>query len=439
MSDRAITNDWKDGVLTDISEVNPSVSLFNLDPNATVTFLSMADVGENGRVLTPQTRLMQEVRNGFTRFVEGDVLFAKITPCMENGKGAFALNLANGHGFGSTEFHVLRANEFGDSEFIFHVTQNSVLRSKAESYFSGSAGQQRVSTDFFSKYSMLIPPLPQQKKIARILTTVDNLIEKTEALIEKYKAIKQGMMHDLFTRGVDHNGKLRPHYEEAPHLYKESPLGWIPKEWEVDKFKNLTSVLTCGLASTPTYVDETEGVAFLSAQNVSKGRMSYHKFSHIPLQLHRSITKYNKPQRGDILYIRVGNNMGEAANVDVDWDFSIYVSLTLIRMNDSCSNVFYKHLLNSIEYKRLSKRDVFVGGGVGNLNVNIVREFDMLVPSLPEQDEIAQRLDSSDEFMRREEATLSKYQLLKTGLMQDLLTGNVRVKVDEVEEELANA
>ena len=72
-----------------------------------------------------------------------------------------------------------------------------------------------------------------QTKIAKILTTIDNVIEKTEEAIAKYEAIKQGMMHDLFTRGIGEDGQLRPSFEDAPELYKESALGWIPKEWKV--------------------------------------------------------------------------------------------------------------------------------------------------------------------------------------------------------------
>ena len=79
------------------------------------------------------------------------------------------------------------------------------------------------------------PPLPEQRKIAKILTTVDNLIEKTEALIAKYQSVKQGLMQDLFTRGLDQHGHLRPPYAEAPELYNKSELGWIPREWEVEQ------------------------------------------------------------------------------------------------------------------------------------------------------------------------------------------------------------
>ena len=90
-------------------------------------------------------------------------------------------------------------------------------------------------TDLLSE-KLLVPSLPEQRKIARILSTVDDLIERTEALIAKHRAIKQGLMHDLLTRGVDASGRLRPPREEAPGLYRESAVGWVPMEWEVVPF-----------------------------------------------------------------------------------------------------------------------------------------------------------------------------------------------------------
>ena len=236
MSDQPLPSGWHSGHISDIATINPSVSVASIYEHEKVTFLTMADVGENGRIQNRQIRRLDEVRAGFTRFEEGDVLFAKITPCMQNGKGAFARGLLNRCGFGSTEFHVLRANSHGDSEFLFHLAQSHDVRVKAIAFFTGSAGQQRVDAKFFSRYPLLIPPPCEQHKIARILTTVDDLIEKTETLIAKYQAVKQGMMHDLFTRGVDDHGQLRPTYEEAPELYKQSELGWIPKAWTCTMF-----------------------------------------------------------------------------------------------------------------------------------------------------------------------------------------------------------
>ena len=107
------------------------------------------------------------------------------------------------------------------------------LCNKDLSILNEATGVPSISTTSLNKLQFKCFKFPKQRKIARILTTVDNVIEKTEAAISKYKAIKDGMMHDLFTRGIDvKNGKLRPAFEDAPELYKKSELGMIPKEWE---------------------------------------------------------------------------------------------------------------------------------------------------------------------------------------------------------------
>jgi len=102
-----------------------------------------------------------------------------------------------------------------------------------------------INQTLFDRLKCIDFPLPTQRKIARILSTADAVIEKTQAAIVKYKAIKQGMLHDLFTRGIDPaTGKLRPTYEDAPELYKDSKLGWIPKEWEVERIENVIQLST---------------------------------------------------------------------------------------------------------------------------------------------------------------------------------------------------
>ena len=102
------------------------------------------------------------------------------------------------------------------------------------------------------------------------MTTLDNLIEKTEALISKYQAIKQGMMHDLFTRGVDAHGHLRPTYADAPNLYKESELGWIPNEWEVEPLEDVSgSLITYGIVQPGPHVPG--GVPFIQTKDLTNG------------------------------------------------------------------------------------------------------------------------------------------------------------------------
>ncbi|OLE51313.1 MAG: hypothetical protein AUG51_23610 [Acidobacteria bacterium 13_1_20CM_3_53_8] len=136
--------DFSKGTITDLADINPPVSVDGLSPDSSVSFIPMADVSDKGQWTNRQTRKLCEVRSGYTAFKEGDVLLAKITPCMENGKGCHAVGLENSVGFGSTEFHVLRAKSDVDARFVFHWSQSEMLRRQAEAKMIGSAGQQRV-------------------------------------------------------------------------------------------------------------------------------------------------------------------------------------------------------------------------------------------------------------------------------------------------------
>ena len=139
-----------------------------------VSFVPMMAVGENGQINVSEIKKFADVKNGFTYFSEGDVLFAKITPCMENGKGAIASNLCNGIGFGSTEFHVIRAIEnITTSEWIYVLTTLQKFRLSAEANMTGSAGQKRVPASFLQDYSFYLPPIELQKQFSRVFKHLD--------------------------------------------------------------------------------------------------------------------------------------------------------------------------------------------------------------------------------------------------------------------------
>lgn len=221
-------------VLADLAEISPQVPLpRNATQAMPVSFIPMSDVTESGEWVGHQVRALGDVRNGFTEFADGDILVAKITPCFENGKGAHVSGLVNGVGFGSTEFHVLRARDGASPRFIHHLVQSDRLRRCAEAQMSGSAGQRRVPRDFFETYAVPDLGRAEQVKIAQILDALDTTIRQTEEVIEKLKQAKQGLLHDLLTRGIDANGELRPLPREAPHLYHMTCLGWVPKEWDI--------------------------------------------------------------------------------------------------------------------------------------------------------------------------------------------------------------
>ena len=122
-----------------------------------------------------------------------------------------------------------------DKEFLKYYLSSDNIKSQINKEVGIGGGVPKLALHRIENLIVFIPEHLQQKKIASILSSVDVVIEKTEAAIAKYKAIKAGMMHDLFTRGIGENGQLRPAYQDAPHLYKDSKLGWIPKEWEVNE------------------------------------------------------------------------------------------------------------------------------------------------------------------------------------------------------------
>lgn len=115
-----------------------------------------------------------------------------------------------------------------------HVTAQAIRHAIGSSYPA-------LNDSDVQRIEVLKVPYADQAKIAEILDTLDTAIHETEAIIAKLKAVKQGLLHDLLTRGIDANGELRPPQSEAPHLYKPSPLGLIPKEWEIDTISNLTT------------------------------------------------------------------------------------------------------------------------------------------------------------------------------------------------------
>jgi type I restriction enzyme S subunit len=143
---------------------------------------------QKGIVATPELRPYSEVKRGYTFFAEGDVLFAKITPCMENGKHAIARNLADGIGFGSTEFHILRPMADTTAEWVhYFVRQPSVLQD-ARKHFTGAVGQQRVPEDYLASLEIPLPPLAEQHRLVAHLSVEMAAIERARTAAEEQLA-----------------------------------------------------------------------------------------------------------------------------------------------------------------------------------------------------------------------------------------------------------
>lgn len=171
---------WEEKLLGDVCTVNPKkIDAKNLDDNLEVSFVPMAAVSDVlGEIVNHEVKNLQDVRTGFTNFSKGDVIFAKITPCMENGKSAIVGPLVNDIGYGSTEFYVLRCKEELNNKYLYHMVRNTTFRAEAKAVMTGAVGQQRVPKTFLQEYQLLLPTLPEQHEIVRL---IDDLLARERA------------------------------------------------------------------------------------------------------------------------------------------------------------------------------------------------------------------------------------------------------------------
>lgn len=386
----------------------------------------MADVSESGAWTGEKRGPLIAAAGGYTNFQEGDVLLAKITPCLENGKGAHAVGLCNGYGYGSTEFHVLRAKGSVSARYLFYVTQHKEFRLKAEMQMTGTAGQRRVPTDFFDRYCANVPSKAEQSKIAEILDTLDAAIRGTEAVVAKLKAMKLGLLHDLLTRGIDANGDLRPPQPEAPHLYKQTPLGWLPKEWDAVPLATACSLIKDGTHLPPRRVDE--GPFLLSVRNMVDGKFVLtNQDTRVSEDFFQLMHRSWEVLENDVLLAIVGATIGKVAKVGRMPKFTLQRSVAVLRgAKDLLSNQFLAEYLGSSFFQKALWRAVNQTAQPGIYLAELGR---LIVPTPPatEQIRLIEILDEADEKIHAELDLLSKLRLLKSGLMDDLLTGRTPV------------
>ena len=319
----------------------------------------------------------------------------------------------------------LPAADEGDAKFLSSVLSSPIGQNQI---FRLNAGGNREGLNYqqLRRFQIPWPPQAQRSKIARILTALDNVIAQTEALIAKYQAIKQGLMHDLFTRGVDATGKLRPPQSEAPELYKQSDLGWIPKEWEVVPLCQVAEVGRGKFTPRPRNDPKYYGgeYPFIQTGNIAASIGRY--LSDHTQTLNDLGTTVSKRFPEGTIVVTIAANIADTAILAIpmylpDSIVGVIVHENMVvRFFELCLRRA-KHILDAKAPQSAQK------------NINLTDLWKLLVPqpTVAEQRRISMIYESSDRLIAAEERTLEKLRTKKTGLMQDLLTGKVPVKADE--------
>jgi type I restriction enzyme S subunit len=431
MSDE-LPKGWASAPLVELAEINPRHPK-GLDDSMPIS-VRMAAVSESKPQFDSlEVRTLGEVRKGFTHFAEGDVVFAKITPCMENGKGAVATGLQNGIGCGTTELHVIRPLGGIDPHYVYRFLAQSSVRRAAKENFTGTAGQARVPTSFIEELELPLAPLAEQRRIVakleKLLGQVDACQQRLVKLPTLLKRFRQSILAvacsgrltadwreenpdaepatELFVKlTAERERRYEAECKQAEDAGKRKPknhdtnkrsrnlvnnLPDVPETWGYYRLEELCHLITDGTHKTPQY--QSKGVPFLSVKNVRPFLVRDADIKFISEEEHQWINSRCNPESGDILYTKVGATFGYAAVVELDYKFSIFVSLALLKpVNPFFSSAFAELLMNS-ELIFQQARERISGSGTPDLHLVEIRDFRAPLPPLAEQQEIVRRVE----------------------------------------------
>ncbi|MBE7465516.1 MAG: restriction endonuclease subunit S [Planctomycetes bacterium] len=426
---------WVSASLDQVAVLNPRHPK-SLDDSMPISFVRMAAVSESKPAFDSlDERALGEVRKGFTHFAEGDVLFAKITPCMENGKGAVATGLRNGIGCGTTELHVIRPLAGIDPHYVFRFLAQSSVRRAAKENFTGTAGQARVPTSFLEALELPLAPLAEQRrivaKLAKLLAKVDACQERLAKIPVLLKRFRQSVL------AAACSGRLTVDWRKN-NSTSDVETGDLPLGWQLALVGEVIQSLKYGTSQKCGY--EKRGVPVLRIPNIADGITSHSdlKYAELPEREFQQLRLIP----GDILLIRSNGSVslvGKCALVrKSDRDFAYAGYLIRLRPNtDKVAPEFMSLALGSYGVRKQIEVPARSTSGVNNINTDEIRALQLLLPPLPEQQEIVRRVEGLFALADRLEARLAQARAQVDKLTPALLVRAFRGELVPTEAELA--
>jgi type I restriction enzyme S subunit len=416
---RSLPDGWEWKTIGNVANINGrDIAIRDLADDLPVTFVPMSAVNaEQGIIAKPQERPLKDVRKGFTPFSDGDVLLAKITPSMENGKAAIARNLKNGRGFGSTEFHVFRPKEVVIAEWIFHFIRQESFRRDAKANFSGTAGQLRVPSGFLVDYPIPLPPLPEQERIANrideLLSDLDAgvaALERVRVGLKRYKAsaLKAAITGKLF------NGKL------------EIGEGELPEGWRWATIEEACERIVDCLHSTPKFQDN--GFYCVDSNWIKPGRFVFEKARFVDESTFIERNRRMVPQYDDVVFSREGALLGVAVHIPEKFEFCLGQRMMIFRPSINLDGKFLETFLNSETFKKQYAKQI-TGSASPHLNIGDIRKSLIPLPPLDEQRrivaEVERRLSVVGEVESAVEAGLVRAGRLRQSVLRSAFEGRL--------------
>ncbi|WP_189396551.1 restriction endonuclease subunit S [Janthinobacterium lividum] len=342
--------------------------------------------------------------------------------------GARAINtvpMTTNQGFKSLVFKV-------PSDALFYYFLVDRLKPEFVRRASGTTFLEVSGTEV-GQIKVPVPPTCERALIAEILVMLDTTIRQTEAIIEKLKQIKKGLLHDLLTRGIDANGELRAPQSQAPHLYKDSPLGWIPNEWNIFSIGQIVESIVDGPfgsnLKTEHYV-ELPGVRVVRLQNIDIGEYDDTERAFVSAEKAANLGR-NEVLPGDVLIAALGDEsypVGRACSYPT-WLPKAINKADCFRLRPEKNRAIGEFVVHSLNGSRVRRQIKSFEQGVTLQRINIgnLRKIQILLPTISEQILGCEKLAAIQHNLAENMKFLAKSRHQRIGLMNDLLTGQVRV------------
>lgn len=313
-----------------------------------------------------------------------------------------------------------------DAKFIHDSINDASFRTQAELSSTGTT-RKRIGLTTLRQLTLVAPPLPEQQKIAAILASVDDVIEKTRAQIDKLKDLKTGMMQELLTKGIGSGGV--PHTE-----FKDSPVGRIPVSWNVVPCGDVCNKITDGEHLSPKYVDK--GLPILSAKDMRDYGIDLEGAKFVSEHDFAKMLKRCKPEYGDVLIVSRGATIGKTTLNTSRTPFALMGSVILLKPNQKCLGEFLSLFIAS-PFVQQSMLQLSGSSAQQAIYLKDIKDMPTPIPPIAEQKKIAHSITSIDSRIQALTHKLNASERLKKAVMQDLLTGKVRVKIDQKESVVA--
>jgi len=448
---------WPQKPLSEVVDLNPRLDKSAYRDDLEVSFVPMAAVeAGSGRMEVSQTKYFATVKKGYTPFRESDVLLAKITPCMENGKMAVVPKLTNGLGFGSTEFHVLRPRPDIEPRYVYHFVSSLSFRREAAHYMSGAVGQKRVPTSFLENALIPVPPFGQQKLIVAEIEKQFSRLDEAVANLKCVKANLKRYKASVLKAAVE--GKLtedwrkqHPNTEPASKLlerilaerrakwngrgkYKEpakpdtNNLPSLPEKWIWATVDQLTAMVTSGSRGWGEYYSHT-GPLFIRAQDIKTDSLTLQTIARVSIPNNAEGTR-TAVTKGDILITITGANVTKSALVKQLGE-QAFVSQHVALLKPSLASVstyLFTWVVSPEHGRKMLERWAY-GAGKPGLSLNQVRGLPVALPPLAEQNqitaEVERRLSVIEELEATVEANLTRADHLRQAILQRAFSGRL--------------